>query len=327
MDPYVGSSSNLPPVPQWPATTPGFQPHSASFPPGQTSEQTQQFIIPGTPSLFSSNYPVAGPGSVLPGSIASGYVSSSSASAFPAANFPPFVVGPGFPPVAPKIVAAIVSGEFIQLASLLEDHIEPEPPCFTLVADQLVIRPTKRRKAITDILSWMQAFAVYTLVVTAYYPARVTDLLKYQLLIMRTAQQFSGSAWLAYDRAFRRQAAAYKLTDWSHTNPELFHFHVSGCVSVEHLTVAPPIQSVSPTEPSRTADVVEASGTPSSSTLCHSWNAGRCSSQFLRCCFRHSCDLPGCSALHRRVVAHRKAAKSPAPNRRLNGAGLRTYSA
>ena len=120
----------------------------------------------------------------------------------------------------------------------------------------------------------MQAFAVYTLVVTAYYPARVTDLLKYQLLIMRTAQQFSGSAWLAYDRAFRWQAAAYKLTNWSHMNPELFRFHVSGCVSVEHPTVAPPIQSVSPTEPSRPADVVEALGAPSSSTLCHSWNAG-----------------------------------------------------
>ena len=68
MGPYVGSSSNLPPVPQWPATTPGFQPYSASFPPGQTP----QVIIPGTPSLFTSNYPVAGPGSVLP-----------------AANFPP----------------------------------------------------------------------------------------------------------------------------------------------------------------------------------------------------------------------------------------------
>ena len=226
---------------------------------------------------------------------------------------PPFVVGPGITPVAPKIVAAIVSREFIELASLLEDHVEPEPPGFTLVADQLIIRPTKWRKAITDNLSWMQAFAVYTLVVTAYYPTRVTDLLKYQLLIMRTAQQFSGSAWLAYDRAFRRQAAAYKLTDWSHLNPKLFHFYVSGCVSVEHPSATPPIQSVSLTKPPRPADVVEVSGTPSSSTLCHSWNAGRCSSQFLRCRFRHSCDFPGCSALHRHVVAHRKAAKSPAP--------------
>ena len=98
----------------------------------------------------------------------------------------------------------------------------------------------------------MQAFAVYTLVVTAYYPARVADLLKYQLLIMRTAQQFSGSAWLSYDRAFRRQAAAYKLTDWSQPEPRTgFIFMFSSGVSVEHPTVAPPVQSVSPTKPSR----------------------------------------------------------------------------
>ena len=55
MGPYVGSSSNLPPVSQWPATTPGFQPHSASFPPGQT-QQVICYLL-----LFPSNYPVAGP--------------------------------------------------------------------------------------------------------------------------------------------------------------------------------------------------------------------------------------------------------------------------
>ncbi len=96
-----------------------------------------------------------------------------------------------------------------------------------MVADQLVIRPAKRRKEITDILTWMQGFSVYTLVLTSYWPARIADLLKYQLLIMRTAQQFAGSTWLSYDRAFRRQAAAYCLTDWSVMNAELYYFHVS----------------------------------------------------------------------------------------------------
>ena len=38
MGPYVGSSPKPPLVPQWPATTPGFQPYSASFPPGQTPQ-------------------------------------------------------------------------------------------------------------------------------------------------------------------------------------------------------------------------------------------------------------------------------------------------
>ena len=60
--------------------------------------------------FITSNYPVAGPGSILPASFAPSYLSFTSASVFPAANFPPFVVGPGIPPVAPKIVAVIVSG-------------------------------------------------------------------------------------------------------------------------------------------------------------------------------------------------------------------------
>lgn len=140
----------------------------------------------------------------------------------------------------------LVSGEFIDLAPLLEDHIERETPSSTLVADQLVIRPTKRRKEINDILSWMQAFAVYTLVETAYYPARVADLLKYQLLIMRTAQQFSGSAWLSYDRAFRRQAAAYKLTDWSHMNPYFIFMSRAASLSSNRQSLPPSSQSLRP---------------------------------------------------------------------------------
>jgi hypothetical protein len=65
-------------------------------------------------------------------------------------------------------VAAIVSGDFIDFALLLEDHVDPDAPSFSLVADQLVIRHAKRRKAITDILIWMQAFSVYTLVLTTF---------------------------------------------------------------------------------------------------------------------------------------------------------------
>ncbi len=34
-------------------------------------------------------------------------------------------MGPGIPPVSPKLVAAIVSGEFIDFALLLEDHVDP----------------------------------------------------------------------------------------------------------------------------------------------------------------------------------------------------------
>jgi hypothetical protein len=189
--------------------------------------------FPGTPSLFFNQCPVSGPGVSIPGVRFPGhcFVASGSPS-YPPAAFPSFVVGPGIPPVPPKLVAAIVSRDFIDFALLLEDHVDPDAPSFSLVADQLVIRPAKRRQEITDTLTWMQAFSVYTLVLTTYWPARITDLLKYQLLIMRTAQQFAGSTWLSYDRAFRRQAAAYNQTDWSYMNTELYSFHVSAAAAV-----------------------------------------------------------------------------------------------
>ena len=94
-----------------------------------------------------------------------------------------------------------------------------------------MIRPAKRRKEITVILTWVQAFLVYTLVFNdllacSYY------YMKYPLLIMRSAQQYAGSTWLSYVRAFRRQAAACHQTDSSYMNSELYYFRVSAAVAV-----------------------------------------------------------------------------------------------
>ena len=144
---YVGSSASVPMVLQLPSTDQRFKSQSA------TSLASQTQVLPGTPFLFTNNYPVAGPSGLTPGSCFPGhFFSSPGSSSLPAGIFSLFVVGPGIPPVAPKLVAAIVSGEFVELASLLDDHTEPEALSFWLVADQLIIRPTKRRKEITDII-------------------------------------------------------------------------------------------------------------------------------------------------------------------------------
>ena len=61
--PCAGSSSNPPPVPQWPATTPRCQPRRAVFSPDKHYKLSFQVRH----VCFLNNYPVAGPGSVLPG--------------------------------------------------------------------------------------------------------------------------------------------------------------------------------------------------------------------------------------------------------------------
>jgi len=44
------------------------------------------------------------------------------------------------------------------------------------------------------------------------------DLTKYKLLVIQTAHQYPDLGWLEYNVAFRRNATAAGLTDWSKIN-------------------------------------------------------------------------------------------------------------
>jgi hypothetical protein len=87
-----------------------------------------------------------------------------------------------------------------------------------------------------------------------------------------------GDAWRNYDEAFRRDAAARGLSDWSNMNLELFNIHTAS-VRV-------------PRSPSRVQHA--GSSTPSSSFFCRSWNSGRCTAFGRQCRYRHACDRLAC---------------------------------
>ena len=138
---------------------------------------------------------------------------------------------------------------------------------------------------------------------------------------MCTAQQFSGSAWLSYDPAFRRQAAAYSLNDCSHTHPELFHFYVSRRVAVEHPQSLPPFdQSL---RQSRLGTLKPLRRRTLPRRIRHSWTASRCSSLFHVVGFAGR--APFLVALHRIVPRWRiRTQTRPPAYYRFNGVGLRT---
>ena len=77
------------------------------------------------------------------------------------------------------------------------------------------------------------------LIVTAYHPQRITDMLRYTSLGLHTVQQFSAQGWLTYDVAFCKDAAARGLSDWSSLIAELFNFHVTS-VQVASPSQLPP---------------------------------------------------------------------------------------
>ena len=147
----------------------------------------------------------------------------------------------------------------------------------------------KPRKEIVDIVSWVEALSIYTLIVCTSIPRRWRDLTTYKLLILRTYRQFQSTAWLTYDKAFRQHAAALNLTDWSELNVQLFNFYTAGSAAKPSHSIPQP----------RVDRVNDGQGNSAAFVVCASWNRGRCVAPTALCRFRHACS--NCSADHRGI--------------------------
>ena len=150
-----------------------------------------------------------------------------------AANLPlgpllqqPFVVRPGFSPVPAKTVSQIVAGKYVDLGDLLSLNIaQTEPESQAFLDGRLVFLPSakKQRWHIEDIVTWSEAFTIFTLILTSYFPHHWKDLTSYKLLILRTYHQFSGRVWLAYNPAFASTLRGRSL--WT-SRPWMFSFTI-----------------------------------------------------------------------------------------------------
>ena len=220
----------------------------------------------------------------------------------------PFVVGPGFAPIPHKVVCSIVGGEYINLGILIRKPAEGRETGPSVSFDGRVIlsNAPKPPRRITDLTLWSQAFSIYALILVSYHPHRAADLLRYHLLILRLASQFQGSAWCEYDEAFRRDAAARQITDWSNMHVELFNFHTGSGGPRSGASRS----SLGATE---TPNRWEPRGTSSATTFCYSWNAGKCASSRRTCRYAHVCSVPLCHGSHRRVDCPRESAGSSGP--------------
>ena len=118
----------------------------------------------------------------------------------------------------------------------------------------------------------MEAFSIFSLVLSSYFPHHWKDLTQYKLLILRFHRHFSGKVWLNYDRVFREHAAATKLIDWSSMNVQLSNFHAAGSST-------------------RGPSYAQPSGSSFSSRLCKSWYRGRCTAPVNPCRYAHRCSL------------------------------------
>ena len=174
------------------------------------------------------------------------------------------MVGPGYSRIPEKLVTKIRTGQFIDLADLLAENLKgQETELQTYLDGKLLVTSSKKRiQEITDIVTWVEAFTVYSWILCSAHPSRWQDMTQYKLLILKTSGQFPGKAWLHYDIAFRKDAAVSGLVDWSHMNLDLYNFHTRATLLQTSLS------SDVPSSASRML--------ASSANICQSWNDGTC---------------------------------------------------
>ena len=209
-------------------------------------------------------------------------MTGSESSTFPNLNRA-FVVGPGYAPVPYKIVSKITAGLFVDLADLFPDNIrahEIEPKA--CLEGKLAVSGSKKRVIeITDIITWIKAFIIFSMILCHTSPSRWKNLNQYKLLIIQTARRFSDKLRLHYI-AFRKEAAASGSTDWSHMNWDLYNFHNRSLATTSAASGSSTSPTLSLTEP------LASLGNPRSSLYYHSWNDGCCFWPFGHYQFRHS---------------------------------------
>ena len=85
------------------------------------------------------------------------------------------------------------------------------------------LRRPSCRAPITDVLAWTECFALMAAVIAEKFPDKAPQLFAYLRRIVHAARNFQGSAWVAYDRLYRRQALARHSLDWAQEDSALYN--------------------------------------------------------------------------------------------------------
>lgn len=201
-----------------------------------------------------------------------------------------------------KLVTRIRALEFIEMSEMLPETWLPEQH----EAGSTPRRPS-RSTPVTDILVWTECFSLMAAVLAETFPDKAPQLLAYLRRIVHAARNFQGTAWVAYDRLYRRQALAQRSLDWAKEDPSLYNEAFVGqakaisrcrhCLSDIHSTEAcpelaqlpPPWMSPYPLGAMSLPYVSQATGPRQE--ICRKFNQGRCF--MMRCKYTHACLLCG----------------------------------
>lgn len=151
----------------------------------------------------------------------------------------------GIPPIATRLVERIRSWSYVDLAEILTDiGGKAEDSTTQAIEGQIILvqswdQARRKRKKITDIASWAQAFAIYVAALAtaeATTKEEVASLLAHQNVILQIQKDLGGSKWLQYDHHYREWAAATNKRLWGEMNLTIY----GRCLCAPSSLVPPP---------------------------------------------------------------------------------------
>ena len=141
------------------------------------------------------------------------------------------VITEGIPPLSTKLVERIRKWEFIDLADLLTEALmKPEDYSSKVVTGQVILvqsleQVKRKKKQVTDAISWSQAFAIYMAVLASAEKTKkeeIAGLLAHQNLVLQMSKDLGGLKWHQYDMEFREWAAAKGTRVWGELNLPIY---------------------------------------------------------------------------------------------------------
>ena len=200
--------------------------------------------------------------------------------------------------------------------------------------------PSRRpgKPPVRDIKVWLECFVRMAALITTRFPEKVPELWAHQTTILKAAQNYEGSNWVAYDRQFRRDMLARRDLNWSVPNTRLYNEAFTGIarsiprcphsLSEDHagtsclhnpnpplvVWIQAPPQLQTGFLPNSVIPPVTTSNRPATmNEICRNYNENRC--RFTRCRYRHICSE--CAGAHPAILCqHRLGTPGRGPSRR-----------
>ena len=128
--------------------------------------------------------------------------------------------------IPPKLSQRILQLEYIEMAELMPETWGLEPDGIVPCCQQG--RRQSRRGPVVDILLWLECYSSLVAVLATKYPQHIGDFMAYQRTIIKASKNFEGTAWVLYDRCYRRRAAATKSLEWANIDSALYNEAFTG---------------------------------------------------------------------------------------------------